>query len=137
MVVEKLLERSKLNKEKAEEEEAAEEAKAGKATADEDDPMDGTSDDKEDARSEDIGDGDDEEIESEDEEDTEVPVPTQTFLRMMKTSQIFSASMATLSSVVIWTPSTNFFCRIRSAPAGKIKLQQHSHRPPSFPDGPH
>ena len=58
-VVEKLLERSKLNKEKAEEEEAAEEAKAGETGADEDDPMDGASEDKEDAKSEDIGDDED------------------------------------------------------------------------------
>ena len=58
-VVEKLLERSKLNKEKAEEE-AAKENEEGEEAADEDDPMDGASKDKEDAKSEDIGDDEDE-----------------------------------------------------------------------------
>jgi ankyrin repeat protein len=61
-VVEKLLERSNLNKEKAEEEEAAKEAEEGETAADEDDPMDGTSKDKEeDTKSEDIADEDEDE----------------------------------------------------------------------------
>ena len=55
-VVEKLLEKSKLNKEKAEEEEAAEETEK---VSDSDDPMDGNKDKEEDAKSEDIGDDDD------------------------------------------------------------------------------
>lgn len=69
-VIGKLLERSKLNKEKAEEEEA----KEGEKASDEDDPMDGTSKDKEeDAKSEDIGDDDDEDEEEEgDDDDFEV-----------------------------------------------------------------
>ena len=72
-VVEKLLEKSKLNKEKAEEEEAAKEAKEGKTAADEDDPMDEASEDKEDAKSEDIGDDEDEdEEEGGDSDDYEV-----------------------------------------------------------------
>lgn len=73
-VIEKLLERSELNKEQAEEEKAAKEAEEGKTTADEDDPMDGTSKDEEvDAKSEDIGD-DDEEDEKDDEEDDDYEV---------------------------------------------------------------
>ena len=59
-VVEKLLERSNLNEEKAEEEDAAKETEEGEKAADEDDPMDGASKDKEDAKSEDIGDDEDE-----------------------------------------------------------------------------
>jgi len=62
-VVEKLLERSKLNKEKAEEEDAAKESEEGDKAADEDDPMGGVSKDNEDAKSEDIGDDEDEEEE--------------------------------------------------------------------------
>ena len=67
-VIEKLLEKSELNKEKAEEEKAAEGAEEGKTTVDEDDPMDDTGKDKEeDAKSEDIGDDDDEkEVEEDD-----------------------------------------------------------------------
>ena len=67
-VIEKLLERSELNKEKAEEEKVTKEAEEGKTTADEDDPMDGINKNKEeDARSEDIGDdGDEEEVEEDD-----------------------------------------------------------------------
>ena len=68
-VVEKLLERSKLNKEKAEEEDATKETEEGGKAADEDDPMDGTSKDKEDARSEDIGDDEDEDEDGDDDED--------------------------------------------------------------------
>lgn len=69
-VVEKLLERSKINKEKAEEEEAAKEAEK---VPDEDDPMDGTSEDKEeDAKSEDIGDSDGEDEEGGGDDDFEV-----------------------------------------------------------------
>lgn len=72
-VIEKLLEMSKLNKEKAEEEEAAKEAKKGEAAPDEDDPMDGTSKSKEeDAKSEDIGDDDDGEEVEEGDDDYEV-----------------------------------------------------------------
>jgi ankyrin repeat protein len=67
-VIEKLLERSELNKE-AEEEKAAGEAEEGKTVADEDDPMDGTGKDEEvDAKSEDIGDDDDDDDEKEAEE---------------------------------------------------------------------
>lgn len=66
-VIEKLLERSKLNQEKAEEEEAVKEAEKG---ADEDDPMDGSGKDKEDdARSEDIGDDSEEDEEDGDDDD--------------------------------------------------------------------
>ena len=72
-VVEKLLERSKLNKEKAEEEEAAKETREGGKVSDGDDPMDGTSkDEKEDAKSEDIGDDDDGDEEEDDDDDFEV-----------------------------------------------------------------
>ena len=74
-VVEKLLERSELNKEKAEEEKAAKEAEEGKTTVDEDDPMDGTNKDKEeDAKSEDIGDDNDEEDKEEVEEDDDYEI---------------------------------------------------------------
>ena len=69
-VIEKLLERSKLNKEKAEEEEAAKEAEEGQTATEEDDPMDGTSKDKEeDAKSEDIVDDDDEDQDEEGDDD--------------------------------------------------------------------
>ena len=68
-VVEKLLERSKLNKEKAEEEEAAKEAEEGETATDEDDPMDGTNKGKEeDTKSEDIADEDEDEDDDGDEE---------------------------------------------------------------------
>ena len=68
-VIEKLLERSELNKEKEEDEKATTEAEEGKTTADEDDPMDGTSKDKEEeAKSEDIGADDDEEEAKEDDD---------------------------------------------------------------------
>ena len=62
-VVEKLLERSELNKEEAEEEKADKETKTGEAT-DEDDPMDGAKEDKDEAKSEDIGSDDDEDEEA-------------------------------------------------------------------------
>ena len=62
-VVEKLLERSELNKEEAEEEKADKETKTGEA-ADEDDPMDGAKEDKDEAKSEDIGSDDDEDEEA-------------------------------------------------------------------------
>ncbi|KAF9647522.1 ankyrin [Thelephora ganbajun] len=63
-VIEKLLERSKLNKEKVEEEKATKEAEKGEMAADEDDPMGGISKDKEeDAKSEDIEDDDDDDYE--------------------------------------------------------------------------
>jgi ankyrin repeat protein len=62
-VVEKLLERSKLNKEKAEKEQAAKETEESGKVSDQDDPMNGARKDEEDARSEDIGDEDEEESE--------------------------------------------------------------------------
>lgn len=72
-VVEKLLERSELNKEKTEEEKTAKEAEDGKTAVDEDDPLDGTSKDKEeDVKSEDIGDDDEGEDEGEEDDDYEV-----------------------------------------------------------------
>lgn len=72
-VVEKLLERSKLNKEKAEEEEDAKGTEECKKVPDEDDPMDGTSKNTdEDAKSEDIGDGDSEDEEESDDHGFEV-----------------------------------------------------------------
>ena len=67
-VVGKLLERSRLNEEKAEAEEAAEETGEGGKVPDEDDPMD----DKEDAKSEDIGDSDDKDEEEDDDDGYEV-----------------------------------------------------------------
>jgi ankyrin repeat protein len=71
-VIEKLLERSELNKEKAEDENVSKGAEEGKTTVDGDDPMDGTSKNKEeDVKSEDIGDDDDEE-EVEDDDDYEI-----------------------------------------------------------------
>ena len=74
-VIEKLLERSEQNKEKAEEEKAAKEAEESKTAGDEDDPMDGTGKDKEeDARSEDIGNDDDDEEEEEDDGDDDYEV---------------------------------------------------------------
>jgi ankyrin repeat protein len=66
-VVEKLLERSELNKEKVEEEEAAKEAEGGEKVSDEDDPMDGASK-EEDAKSEDIEDDDEDEEEGDDDD---------------------------------------------------------------------
>lgn len=71
-VLEKLLERSKLNKEKAEEAEAAKETEQGEKVSDRDDPMDGTGKDKEDAKSEDIGDDDEEDEEEGSDDDFEV-----------------------------------------------------------------
>ena len=72
-VVEKLLERSRLNKEKAEEDEAAKEAEEGEKVSEEDHPMDGINKDKEGhAKSEDIGDDDDDEEEESDDNDFEV-----------------------------------------------------------------
>lgn len=73
-VVEKLLERSNLNKEKAEEEEeTAMETEEGEKVSDKDDPMDGTSKDKEeDAKSEDIGEDDDDDEEEGDDDEFEV-----------------------------------------------------------------
>ena len=70
-VVEKLLERSALNKEKAEEEDAAKETKTSKGAVDEDDPMDGTSEDKDDAKSEDIGSDEDEDEDEDGEGDSD------------------------------------------------------------------
>jgi hypothetical protein len=156
-VVEKLLERSKLNKEKAEEEEAAKETEEGKTAADEDDPMDGTSRIKEDAKSEDIG--DDERMRtratvptttksSTEKRRMKVPAPTQTFPRMMKTSQTFSTSTFRIGTRIHspwlryrqWSPGrrrSTPCCRIRSSPASQIQLPRHPHRPPSFPDGSH
>ena len=68
-VVEKLLEKSELNKEEAEKEKTAKEAEESKTAVDEDDPMDGTNKDDEDAKSEDIGDDDDEDEEEAKEDD--------------------------------------------------------------------